>query len=254
MALTWQTLRLANAARAWEFHPPIENAAGGVLAWTMEQWAACVLGEIGEAANALKKTWRGDGAVTQVIEELCDVIIYCDLALARSDFAVTLSPVVNTKGLVAVVDAAEVDARQSESSMLVEMAGLVSQLWSADQGDVVCAVNEIAFIAAAIMRRQGCIDVAAALVNKFNDTSDTRGCAVYIDENGLVPMRFHDTQIGTPPQCVLQARVIQGIDERTGMWVEEPSPRWSVGGTVRSEILHRMQCNRRMGMRRLWGV
>jgi NTP pyrophosphatase (non-canonical NTP hydrolase) len=71
--LTAAAFRKANVERCKMWHP------GGVKEWTPLQWAGCVVGEVGECFNARKKTWRGDGSVAAVLEELADVFTYCDL-------------------------------------------------------------------------------------------------------------------------------------------------------------------------------
>jgi NTP pyrophosphatase (non-canonical NTP hydrolase) len=88
--LTFNTLRGANQARLPEF----KNAkgervhyTGGNDPWTFNDWMTAVIGELGEAANVLKKIRRGDftleEAKPKLVMELADVVIYLDILAAQ---------------------------------------------------------------------------------------------------------------------------------------------------------------------------
>lgn len=219
------------------------------MAWHFNQWAVCVLGEIGEAANALKKKWRGDGTADSVIDELCDVVIYCDLACARTDVARSLEPFSTSQDDISGTDI-RVDGMHVDV-LLIECASFVGAVYSGSSSGRIEAINRIVLYSIAAMKLLGCEDVGAAIVKKFNDTSDKRGCSVYIDEDTHTPIRFHDTCVGTSLEPELQARRIVALDMDTAMWVEDPSPVWSVGGGLRDHIIKRMNEQRRMGMRKV---
>ncbi len=87
--LTFNTLRAANMARI----PTFKNAKGELAHapdgsdWSLNDWATAVLGEIGEAANLLKKVRRGDFTLDEVrpelAKELADVQTYLDILAFR---------------------------------------------------------------------------------------------------------------------------------------------------------------------------
>jgi NTP pyrophosphatase (non-canonical NTP hydrolase) len=88
-------LRTANVARLPEFrdrqgricHPPIEGQPPG-YDWALSQWSNAVCGELGEAANLIKKIERGDftldEARAELADELCDVLTYLDILAHRA--------------------------------------------------------------------------------------------------------------------------------------------------------------------------
>lgn len=89
--LTFRGLRLANLARLPEF----KNVHGGTahtlsdgFDWSLTDWCTAVAGELGEAANLIKKERRGDLTLEQVrpalADELADVAIYLDLLSHRA--------------------------------------------------------------------------------------------------------------------------------------------------------------------------
>ena len=89
--LTFDTLRDANMLRLPEF----KNARGERAHsrsdgsdWRLGQWCNAVLGELGEAANLIKKIERGDftleTARPELARELADVQTYLDLLAFRA--------------------------------------------------------------------------------------------------------------------------------------------------------------------------
>jgi NTP pyrophosphatase (non-canonical NTP hydrolase) len=52
--------------------------------WRLVDWTNAICGEAGELANVAKKIKRGDfsqnSAITELSDEIADVVIYCDLA------------------------------------------------------------------------------------------------------------------------------------------------------------------------------
>jgi NTP pyrophosphatase (non-canonical NTP hydrolase) len=84
--LTFNTLRSANTARL----PTFKNANGEICHpdtdfgnWSLTDWTTALAGEVGEAANIIKKLRRGDFTIKecqqQLADELADVQIYLDL-------------------------------------------------------------------------------------------------------------------------------------------------------------------------------
>lgn len=89
--LTLDALRKANLARL----PLFKDAKGRVAHdeadgsdWRLSGWSNATLGELGEAANLVKKIERGDFELDEVREkladELADVLVYLDLYAFRA--------------------------------------------------------------------------------------------------------------------------------------------------------------------------
>jgi NTP pyrophosphatase (non-canonical NTP hydrolase) len=77
--LTFLDLRVANMLRCDQVFHPIEE-------WSENDWMTAIAGEVGEAANMLKKRRRGeDIPVAEVMKELADAVIYIDLLCERLD-------------------------------------------------------------------------------------------------------------------------------------------------------------------------
>lgn len=85
ITLSFNTLREVSGARNREAFQPCG-------AWTTEQWCTAIAGEVGEMCNFVKKAFRGDydqdpvkaqECRDNVLKELADVVIYCDLLAAH---------------------------------------------------------------------------------------------------------------------------------------------------------------------------
>jgi NTP pyrophosphatase (non-canonical NTP hydrolase) len=87
--LTFSALREANLSRCRRWHPGFPDDE-----WTAADWSNAMAGEMGEAANIVKKLRRqetgGRGAadpdhavlVARLAEEIADTLIYADLLAA----------------------------------------------------------------------------------------------------------------------------------------------------------------------------
>lgn len=84
--LTFDTLRHANTVRL----PLFKNGRGEPAHsepdgsdWTLGEWMTAVTGEVGEAANLIKKIKRGDLTIEEarplVDKELADIVCYIDI-------------------------------------------------------------------------------------------------------------------------------------------------------------------------------
>lgn len=91
MSLTFGALRGANLARL----PQFKNGRGGPAHsesdgsdWCLAQWSNAVLGELGEAANIIKKIERGDMTLEEarpsLAREFADVQTYLDILAFRA--------------------------------------------------------------------------------------------------------------------------------------------------------------------------
>lgn len=75
--MTFDHLRRANVSRCSEVFHPLEE-------WSPTDWACAMGGECGEAQNLIKKLRRGEGVpLSDIADELADLIIYADLLAAR---------------------------------------------------------------------------------------------------------------------------------------------------------------------------
>lgn len=95
MSLTFNQLRAANLNRLPQFrdatgrlsHPHQDGRPDG-HDWPLSQWSNAVLGELGEAANLIKKIERGDFSLDagrdKLAAELADVQTYLDLLAHRA--------------------------------------------------------------------------------------------------------------------------------------------------------------------------
>ena len=92
--LTFAEITAVNIARCNRWH------RGGINDWTPERWMTATTGELGEAANALKKLFRIDDeianiseadrqistrqeAIDKIAEEVADTFIYLNLFACR---------------------------------------------------------------------------------------------------------------------------------------------------------------------------
>ena len=106
MSLTFQQLRDANLARLPEFkdrhgrkcHYEVHGQPVG-FDWELSQWCNALCGELGEAANLIKKVERGDFVLDEVrdelADELCDIATYLDILAHRA--GVNLSEAIRSK-------------------------------------------------------------------------------------------------------------------------------------------------------------
>lgn len=94
-ALTYSALAVANLARSARWHLSGDSTAGipgyGMQGWSLSDWMTATVGELGEAANKIKKLNRirlgmvGNKSATEaqlrtdLAEELADTAIYLDL-------------------------------------------------------------------------------------------------------------------------------------------------------------------------------
>lgn len=88
--LTFTRFSIANRDRCNMWHP------NGVNSWTLSEWMTALVGEVGEAANIVKKLNRDrDGLVgnketaeelkEELAKELADILIYLDLLARAAD-------------------------------------------------------------------------------------------------------------------------------------------------------------------------
>lgn len=88
--LTFDALRAANMARLPQFrdrHGNLAHSSPDGSDWSLSDWCTALTGEVGEAANIIKKIRRGDLTVdearTELGKELADIAIYLDILAFR---------------------------------------------------------------------------------------------------------------------------------------------------------------------------
>lgn len=89
--LTFGALRAANTFRIPQFKngkgAPAHSEPDG-SDWSLNDWVTAALGELGEAANILKKVRRGDLTLEEarpaLAKEFADVVTYLDILAARA--------------------------------------------------------------------------------------------------------------------------------------------------------------------------
>ena len=94
-ALTFTQLRDANVRRLPTFRNaqgyPYHKADGSD--WTLGEWANALGGEVGEAANIIKKIHRGDFELKDVIrdlmDEMADIMTYIDIIAFRAGIEIS---------------------------------------------------------------------------------------------------------------------------------------------------------------------
>ena len=73
-----RTLGQANKRRAWTYDPK-----NGISGWSLPEWMCALAGEVGEAANIIKKIRRGDFTLDEargdLAKELADIQVYLSL-------------------------------------------------------------------------------------------------------------------------------------------------------------------------------
>ena len=90
MDLSFNELRAANLERCAKWHPK-----AGVNEWSLSDWMTATCGELGEAADVIKKlnryrdgitgnTKSEEGLKVQLAHEIADTMIYLDLLAARA--------------------------------------------------------------------------------------------------------------------------------------------------------------------------
>lgn len=90
-SLTFDALRQANILRLPQFKnrrgEPAHSQPDG-SDWALSTWCSAVLGELGEAANMIKKIERGDvtlvAAQAALAKELADTVTYLDILAFRA--------------------------------------------------------------------------------------------------------------------------------------------------------------------------
>lgn len=98
MLLTLQTLREANRLRLPDFKnskgEPAHSMPDG-SDWTLGEWMNAVAGELGEAANIIKKVRRGDMTLEEarplLANEFADIITYLDITANQAGIDLNVS-------------------------------------------------------------------------------------------------------------------------------------------------------------------
>lgn len=192
--LSFSTLRAANIARL-----PLFKNSRGLPAhsrpdgsdWSLGEWMNAILGELGEAANLVKKVKRGDmpleAARSELAKELADVVTYADITAMRMDIAFNFYPdfatMRSTKSDFYAVnfDLSLGEWMNKSFGWFGTAASVVDETYRQSAAPIVtrwyfhnaliaidCAANSIG------------VDLASEVINKFNFVSRRVGANVYI--------------------------------------------------------------------------
>lgn len=183
--LTFAHLRQVNVSRCvTSFNHSLES-------WTLADWVIATGGEVGEALNVIKKLNRErDGIIgnsknkaellVDLGDELADAVIYTDLLLARERLHFTGQ--LNFGDLQGEARRALAAAPKgftlsdAGEGTLRGIGDLAAATHSGDGGRITRAALTLLLELAGIAELAG-IDLGAAVVRKFNLTSEKRGAA-----------------------------------------------------------------------------
>lgn len=206
--LTFETLREVNLSRCNRWHP------GGIEDWSLSDWACAMGGEVGEvceAVQAVNEAQRrrlpgGDPkadceadvkrrvdlgrALDSLAGELADLVIYLDLLSARAD--IDLPKLVKRLGDEAMPLAYAQTTGMSDGAISLARHGgktldIVKKLNRHRDGIAgnrvsestlrtrLCAGLIDTYIATQVVAAWGAIDLAGAVVSKFNAVSERHG-------------------------------------------------------------------------------
>ncbi|CDP51964.1 hypothetical protein [Devosia sp. DBB001] len=177
--LTFAELRRVNVARCIEgWKHPLDS-------WTIPDWLVAIGGEVGEALNIVKKLNRErDGIIgnqkvasellDDLADELADVVIYCDLTLARLDAPLSPKPAILTFEALAefhrnILAETELVSASQHGMVMLETLGWACAAEDADQ--LPLSIRLLVGASETLAHALG-IDLGAAVVAKFNATSD----------------------------------------------------------------------------------
>lgn len=181
-ALTFQALRAANATRTLRWHK------SGLDEWSLADWVVAVGGEVGEALNVVKKLNRDrDGQpgnkksrpelLSDLGDELADGVIYLDTVLSSeneeplgalwdwTDFA-SVRWGIETEFAGALYPVQSSDF----GTALLAAGGKLATTAAEDPADIGSAADEVLKAIDAVAWHFE-IDLAAAVIRKFNATS-----------------------------------------------------------------------------------
>lgn len=196
------TLRRANIARL----PQFRNSKGGPAHsepdgsdWLLSAWSNATLSELGEAAEVLvgMRTASLTATLTQLAHEVSDVIIYLDIYAMRC--GVTLSPPTEDRMYSAFnfisraytpdgVLAPEIVLAAAQAA-LGKAGNLVKKIERGDTSLEIAADELSALFTSGLCYLQlladgMSLDLATAIVEKFNIVSERVGSDVFINEDG----------------------------------------------------------------------
>lgn len=184
--LRFSRLRAANLARQRQY-PPYD--------WNLEDWLIATGGEVGEALNVVKKLRREECGLpgntrtraelrADLGDELADAAIYLDLLMsaAKLGFLPGLRYDAGLSDIAIMVDAALADAppdyradiRDDGRDLLRCLGELAEAVATEDAEELQVSGDTLMASLFGMARSQG-IDLGAAIISKFNRTSEKLG-------------------------------------------------------------------------------
>jgi NTP pyrophosphatase (non-canonical NTP hydrolase) len=185
MTLTFSHLREVNVARCVEgWHHPIRS-------WTPADWLVAVAGELGEALNVAKKLNRErDGIIGNLksaaelradfADELADTAIYLDLLLASESLRPFAEVELTPRGLHRLSGEVGDSLSDLGCKAVVSLGGLAKALYEDGPHlrhrpvNIYAAAEGLLDVLDELAARAE-VDLAEAIVSKFNRTSEKHG-------------------------------------------------------------------------------
>lgn len=169
-------LRTINIARNKACFPQCEN-------FTTMEWAICIAGEVGEAINAVKKVWIGQGSIASIGDECADVLIYLDLWLARQNLGV-LSSAIATNVWYPTPDKTGEIAPRHLADLYFAGADLLATTENAKE-PLATVWTRLIRVTTEIMQRAG-LDPAEEIVKCFDKVSERKGYPYKLSDPGYL--------------------------------------------------------------------
>lgn len=149
-------------------------------AWTREQWALAMMGEVGEVLNAAKKVWRGDCSYMALCDELGDVYTYLDLLCASM---IGLPPQVRNGQLPGMIEESAEMKAVSEGIRLRRFVdcshAVMRAAFDGDEFAIVWGGRAMVSSMLSLATHYG-IPLAVAIEAKFNAVSERVGSAIRV--------------------------------------------------------------------------
>lgn len=187
--LTFETLRKANLARMElrTFGHTLEGCPVG-------RWGLALGGATGDVLKVAGQIWQGNGTVPELASALADVVIYADLLSARLGFESARPHPHEKQDIHDFAELAKAycclgrptysnDIPPEHIDACLDL--LYATMEAASDPSKVAHEPFVLMSAQRVADVYG-IDLALAVVRKFNETSDSKKCPVKITEDGVV--------------------------------------------------------------------
>lgn len=196
--LKLSALRQANALRI----PQFKNAQGQMAHkkpdgsdWSLGDWINATLGEMGEAANLLKKIRRGDYDLdfirVELAKELADVMCYLDILAMQLDIDLSCSPEEEVTTLRQDRVVLKMTSKFGHIAQTMETIELARENNENPENDIYLMTSLALYFQELIMSIQELakimqINLGQAVIDKFNEVSVRVGSSIILSEQYAV--------------------------------------------------------------------